>query len=53
MHILGDYVFDYDGNVSGVFIYEVSGSLAGIEVYALAGEAPQRLPHPSELRPYI
>jgi hypothetical protein len=53
LHVLGDYLFDYKGKVSGAFMYEISGVLAGLEVYALEGDAPQQLPRPSDLRPAV
>lgn len=51
VHILGDYVFDSDGEHSGAFIYSCEGVLSGLEVYGLSGDAPHALPSPLSLRP--
>ena len=51
VHVLGDYVFDSDGEHSGAFIYSCEGILSGIEVYGLSGDAPHFLPAPLTLRP--
>ncbi len=40
LHILADFVFGSDTDLSGVFVFEKSGVLAGLEVYGLASEAP-------------
>jgi hypothetical protein len=50
LHILADFVFGTDDDLSGAFVFEKSGVLAGLEVYGLAGEAPQALPSPESLR---
>ena len=49
--ILSDYVFGSEENMAGVFIFSSGGILKGLEVYGLAGDAPARLPEPSELVP--
>src|SRR5208283_5229999 len=51
LHILADFVFGTDEDLSGAFAFERSGVLAGLEVYGLAGEAPKTLPLPASLRP--
>ena len=51
LHILADFVFGSDADLSGVFVFERSGLLAGLEVYGLAGEAPKKLPPFDALRP--
>jgi hypothetical protein len=38
--------------VSGAFVYVQSGQLGGIEVYGCTGDAPNRLPSPSQLQPW-
>ena len=52
LHILADFIFGTDADLSGVFVFEKSGVLAGLEVYGLAGEAPKILPLPEALRPF-
>ena len=52
VHVLGDFLFGTDENLSGAFIYSCEGTLSGLEVYGLAGDAPQTLPRPDELRPF-
>ena len=52
IHILADFVFGEDEELSGAFVFEQSGILAGLEVYGLAGEAPKTLPLPAYLRPF-
>jgi hypothetical protein len=52
LHILADFIFGTDDDLSGVFVFEKSGVLAGLEVYGLAGEAPKTLPVPACLRPF-
>jgi hypothetical protein len=52
LHILADFVFGNDDDLSGVFVFEKSGVLAGLEVYGLAGEAPKTLPLPESSRPF-
>jgi hypothetical protein len=52
LHILADFVFGTDADLSGVFVFEKSGILAGLEVYGLATEAPKTLPLPEALRPF-
>ena len=51
MHILADFLFGPDEEVSGIFAWEQSGVLAGLEVYGLAGDAPKTLPSSDSLRP--
>ena len=50
VHILGDFVFGPEADLSGVFIFESNGTLSGVEVYGLAGDAPAALPEPESLR---
>lgn len=52
LHILADFVFGTDADLSGIFVFEKSGVLAGLEVYGLATEAPKTLPLPAALRPF-
>jgi hypothetical protein len=52
MHIVADFVFGPDDQLSGIFIFERGGLLAGLEVYGLAGDAPKSLPQPEALRPF-
>ena len=52
LHILADFVFGKENDLSGIFVFEKSGLLAGLEVYGLAGEAPKVLPLPESLRPF-
>jgi hypothetical protein len=52
VHILSDYVFDAEEDLSGIFIFESGGLLSGLEVYGLAGNAPKCLPAPEQLRPF-
>jgi hypothetical protein len=51
MHILADFIFGTDEELSGIFVFEQGGVLAGLEVYGLAGNAPKTLPSPHSLRP--
>ena len=51
MHLLADFVFGGEADMSGIFVFEQGGVLSGLEVYGLAGEAPQTLPMPDMLRP--
>ncbi len=51
MHILADFRFGTDEELSGIFVWEQGGVLAGLEVYGLAGDAPKTLPLPHSLRP--
>jgi hypothetical protein len=51
LHILADFLFGSEDELSGVFIFENEGILAGLEVYGLAGEAPKILPSTQSLRP--
>jgi hypothetical protein len=52
LHILADFIFGSDADLSGVFVFEKSGVLAGLEVYGLASEAPKILPLPGALRSF-
>jgi hypothetical protein len=51
VHILSDYLFGGEDDLSGVFIFESGGLLSGLEVYGLAGDAPRFLPRFEALRP--
>ena len=51
LHLLGDFVFGGEADLSGIFVFEQGGVLSGVEVYAMASEAPQLLPAPDILRP--
>ena len=51
MHILADFIFGTDEELSGIFVWEQSGILVGLEVYGLAGAAPKTLPSSDSLRP--
>jgi hypothetical protein len=46
MHILADFIFGTDEELSGIFVWEQSGVLAGLEVYGLAGDAPRHTRQP-------
>ena len=50
LHIVGDFIFGSDANLSGIFVFERNGVLAGLEVYGMAGDAPKSLPSPDSLR---
>jgi hypothetical protein len=52
LHILADFTFGKDEDLSGAFVFEKSGVLAGLEIYGLAGEAPKTLPLPASLKPF-
>ena len=52
VHVLGDFLFGSNAELSGVFIYESGGLLSGIEVYGLGGDAPKHLPSEAMLRPF-
>lgn len=52
MHVLADFLFGADEELSGIFVREQGGVLAGLEVYGLAGDAPKTLPLPQSLRPF-
>jgi hypothetical protein len=52
MHILADFLFGTDEELSGTFVWEQSGVLAGLAVYGLAGDAPKTLPSSDSLRPF-
>jgi hypothetical protein len=53
LHILADFVFGTDNDLSGIFVFERDSVLAGLEVYGLAGDAPKTLPSPGSLRPFL
>jgi hypothetical protein len=50
VHILGDFLYGDDADLSGVFIFGSNGTLSGVEVYGLTGDAPVALPKPESLR---
>ena len=50
MHIVADFIFGPDNQLSGIFLFEKGGVLAGLEVYGLAGDAPKSLPVSEALR---
>lgn len=50
LHILADFVFGTDDDLSGIFVFEKSGVLAGLEVYGLAADAPKTLPSSDSLK---
>jgi hypothetical protein len=52
MHLIADFMFGSDEDLSGIFVFERNGILAGVEVYGLAGDAPKSLPSPESLRPF-
>jgi hypothetical protein len=52
LHLLADFIFGSEQNLSGIFVYEKSGVIAGLEVYGLAGDAPKLLPLPESLRAF-
>jgi len=51
VHVLGDFLFGTEKDLSGAFIYSSNGILSGVEIYGLAGDAPNVLPEPEALRP--
>ncbi len=51
LHILADFVFGDDNNLSGIFVFEQGGVLAGLEVYGWVDDAPKTLPLSHCLRP--
>lgn len=53
VHVLGEFVFGNERNLSGVFVYSSGEVLSGVEVYGLAGDAPRFLPSPHEIRPCV
>jgi hypothetical protein len=52
VHVLADFFFGSDEELSGIFVYENAGILSGLEVYGLMGNAPKTLPSPDLLRPF-
>ena len=52
LHVIADFLFGNETDLSGIFVYEKQGFLAGLEVYGLAGDAPKVLPPPNALRPF-
>lgn len=52
LHLLADFVFGTEKDLSGIFVFEKSGILAGLEVYGLAGDAPKTLPSIEALEPW-
>jgi len=53
VHILGDFLFGEEHELSGIFVFSNDGLLSGVEVYGLTGEAPKILPNPESLRPAV
>lgn len=47
LHILADFVFGTDNDLSGIFVFEKSGVLAGLEVYGCLAMRPRRCRHPA------
>ena len=52
MHVLAEFVFGNETDLSGIFVYEKGGLLAGLEVFGSAGEAPKTLPMANTLMPF-
>lgn len=52
VHVLADFLFGDESNLSGIFVFESDGILSGLEVYGLAADAPRSLPKSAELRPF-
>lgn len=52
VHVIADFIFGEEENLSGIFVFESGGILSGLEVYGLAGDAPRTLPAPHSLRPF-
>ena len=52
MHILADFIFGTDEELSGIFVWQQSGVLAGLEVYGLTCDAPKTLPPSASLRSF-
>lgn len=52
VHILGEFLFGEEDELSGIFVFCNDGRLSGVEVYGLAGDAPKVLPKPESLRPW-
>jgi hypothetical protein len=52
LHILADFIFGADEELSGIFVFEKNGILSGLEVYGLAGDAPKALPASDSLKPF-
>lgn len=50
--ILGDYAFGEGDNYGNVFVFEREDILAGVEVVWYGDHPRERLPQPSELRPF-
>jgi hypothetical protein len=51
VHILGDFIYGDESNLSGVFVFEPAGILSGLEVTGYAVDTPKNLPNPSNLQP--
>jgi hypothetical protein len=51
--ILGDFLVGEGEDSFGVFIFQSGGILSGVEVYGLSADAPQTLPEPEQLRPFV
>jgi hypothetical protein len=52
MHIVANFIFGPDDQLSGIFIFQKGGLLRGLEVYGLPGVAPKFLPRSEDLRPF-
>lgn len=52
VRVLGEFLINQGGHLSGIFIFSSGGLLRGIEVYGLAGDAPSLLPLPEKLSPF-
>jgi hypothetical protein len=52
LHVLADFIFGTDTDLSGIFVFGKQGVLAGLEVYGLTGDAPHILPSSESLRPF-
>lgn len=50
---IADFVWGTDETLCGIFAYQRDSMLAGVEVYGLTGDAPQELPTPDVLRPFV
>jgi hypothetical protein len=52
VHILADFVFGNEHELSGIFVFENEGILSGVEVCGYAVDAPKSLPAIESLRPF-
>ncbi|HEX7653542.1 MAG TPA: hypothetical protein VF607_08550 [Verrucomicrobiae bacterium] len=48
---IADFIFEEEGNLSGIFVFEQNGILGGLELYGLDSDAPKVLPTKEMLRP--